>query len=376
MSPYKPQHEIRCAHCKGVGAANECPDCRRQICRACAGEADGCPARRVERHSFGRFNRVLAISGAGSHALVSFLGLGRPRLVRLAGAPLAVEAPPPKTSFIALLRGEVSHGFSPEAQPLIIKHKGAGYRAAQACACSRHIARIHRDETVSVSRRDGQAGEPREALRGRVLEFIAYDCNRRRLAIAIRGSLHEFACDAEHRIVRRESSIKLAEIDAPAALSSRDGVVSLVASGLMIDPQTAHHIVPTYTRAYCLRTYRSHEAGLQVIPSIEWTSGASPLARTRGEAETTRTYESTGPQEVASPPLFAHGDAGNVALALDGGRVLAANAVTGAIQILADHQNKITFVGFAGDRLATADSRGHLYVRTQVATDTPRPRIS
>jgi hypothetical protein len=348
MAPYKPRHQIVCAHCGGAAGPGECPGCRRPICAGCAADPETCSRPRAWSIRLRLGERLRAIGPGAARGAVS----------RWRGRIDAVDLE--RGSRRPLMRRR--WGSIGEARFAGLDSRGEAVafdrfeldspRAATLCPCGDHLVATRRDETVAV------AGEIVDPLPRQVIERAAYDCAERLLAATTHGLLA--AARIEGGEARRIGSVKLGG-ETPLWLATAAGRVALLTGWVERDGPRAR-----------LRVFRAGPRVFYPLPFYDWRAGEPGELRFRpfdsdpgDEAPLAESADRDQRLEHDRPRAALSADGRFVALGLAGARVAVHDLRRGELEIYGDHRGAIDRIGF-GDgsrRLVSADSRRRIIVR-------------
>lgn len=328
MSPYKPRHQVACAHCRERPAENrDCGRCRQAICARCVARLPSCPRPSALVARLGRGARLRAVDPAGELAVVS----SWTRKLRLwdVAARRYLDRP---------LEGRWTTGDG-EGRLFALRRDGGIIDVhGWPCLCGEHAICAY---GFGVTLR----GElHRDLLPRKAISCAGHDCGSDLLALASFDELVAFRRDGERyqRIgsTRRHGRIAWigASADRVVALSVLDGIPRL-------------------------RAYRCSPGVFYPLPFYEWIGGDRPELRFRPFDDPPGDRAVDADREVIG---LAPGGAIQAApvratLAADGRFAAVAHAdstvalhdlATGLAQVYGDHDRGICWLGIvARDQL-------------------------
>ena len=260
-------------------------------------------------------------------------------------------------------------------EPLVIRTKQPDKTSI--CQCGKHWASIDSAELVSIFSAGGMRGADsrppvplggrQEALRGRAQTLIALDCEGRRLAVSAHEIVAVYALDADFRIVRRIGRLRLPG-QSPRWLALTSDRLSLLAENSETFSMESQLLLGSYRVV-------ANQA-VQTIPVFELAFGTRPQIRARPERADHIGLDERPPWNdraielrTAAYPLAVSFDHQHIAIGLKDLRVALVDLRSGTLSFDSGHEAPINFVGFPGDRLASADQSGRLIVRDSIRDD-------
>lgn len=197
-SPYKPQHQVACAHCRKRPAGDlDCGVCQLGVCEPCAADLTSCPRPAAHLSRLGRGAWLQAVDPDGELAAIA-RRRGRVRLWSLSGRRYLDRRPPP-AAWVEALEG-TAVALCRCGEHLLIRRdleaatgRVAGDRAALDCETGR-LALAHRDRLAVYRRRAGRyqpLGDDR--VPGREIRWLALGPDRL-AAITADGRVLAFRC--------------------------------------------------------------------------------------------------------------------------------------------------------------------------------------